>query len=469
VSDTQLIKPVILCGGAGSRLWPASREAMPKQFLPLFNGRSLFDLTLDRVSDSSLFEAPLIVAAEPLAERVLTSLRQAGCKAEVLLEPCRRNTGPAIAVATEVLGRQSPHALLLVLASDHFIPDTNAFRAAIRESASLAATGKIITFGIAPTSAHTGYGYIRPGSSLGNGIAEIEGFIEKPSATRAAELVSEGCLWNSGNFLFSAETMQAEIALFAPAISEAAREAAHRMAPDCGPRPASAIIDPGVFASAPAISIDCAVLERTSLGACKTVHYAWSDMGTWDSLWTSLDKDRDGNAVQGPATLQDTASSVIVSDGPHVAVVGMSDVAVVATRDAVLVAPRSITAPLAHLVNELKANPQTQSLTITPPQMTFAWGTSTVLEAETAVVARKTVINAGKATHPRCHEGFITQVTVVSGRTSLRFADSEIEIHPPRSVHVPSGTPYTITNVGSVTAICIELLVATTTSTQVET
>jgi len=353
--------PIILCGGAGSRLWPASREAVPKQFLPLFDGKSLFDMTLRRIADPAVFSSPVIVTAAAHAPLVLRGLQQADMSATILLEPCRRNTAPAIALAIEACGVSG--GPMLVLASDHYISDTPAFRRAVQESEVQARAGRIVTFGVEPDSPHTGYGYIEKGLPLGEGAFAIARFIEKPNHEVACSLLARGCLWNSGNFMFMPEVMQSEIARHQPAIAAVARQACQGMTRTDEAGTTVLAVVKETFMRAPDISIDYAVLEHSALGACKPVNYRWSDMGTWNALWEHQDRDAEQNAVFGPATLLNTQNALVLSEAQHVAVVGMSNIAVVATPDAILVAPRTVGGALSDLLKILRANPETSSLT----------------------------------------------------------------------------------------------------------
>ncbi len=279
----------------------------------------------------------MIVTAAALAPLVLKSLKQAGMAGTLLLEPCRRNTAPAIALAIEAGAR--PGEPMLVLASDHYIADAAAFRRAVQESEGQARAGRIITFGVEPDSPHTGYGYIEKGAPLGDGTFAIEKFIEKPKQDVAFSLLAKGCLWNSGNFMFMPEVMQAEIAKHQSGIATVVGHAAQRMTRSESDGSTILSVERDIFAEAPDISIDYAVLERSALGACKPVTYRWSDMGTWNALWEHHVRDERQNAVLGPATLLNTEGALVVSEAQHVAVVGMSNVAVVATPDAILVAP----------------------------------------------------------------------------------------------------------------------------------
>jgi mannose-1-phosphate guanylyltransferase/mannose-6-phosphate isomerase len=449
MNKAKLITPVILCGGAGSRLWPLSREAMPKQFLPLFEGRSLFDFTLERISDRSTFSAPVIVTAQPLAELVSQSLERAKCQGQIVLEPCRRNSAAAIAVAIELLTRTVPDALMLVLASDQFIEDAGAFRTAAHESAAMAAKGRIITFGIVPDSPHTGYGYIAPGADLGEGICAVTRFIEKPTASRAAELLAEGCLWNSGNFLFSADVMRAEIRKFEPRIAEVASAVANSMKIQQQEGQVFHLVPEEIFVQSPSIAIDYAVLERTARAACKPVHYRWSDMGTWNSVWSHLHKDESGNVTRGPVSLHETRNSLIFSEALHTSVLGLENISVVVTNDSVLVAPRDVSSSLTELTARLKSEPSTQHLTVTPAASSHNWGQERRIAQEEGFGAKLVTLKPDKSTPLFVHEHSDTHVLIVAGQVLANLDDIEVQAAASASIFVPAGTSFRLVNSGS--------------------
>jgi mannose-1-phosphate guanylyltransferase/mannose-6-phosphate isomerase len=448
VKEASLITPVILCGGAGTRLWPMSREAMPKQFLPLFDGRSLFDLTLERISDRSIFSAPVIVTAQSLAELVSQSMERAKCQGQIVLEPCRRNSAPAIAVAVELVLKATPDTLMLVLAADHFIEDAVAFRTAVSESAAIAAKGKIITFGIVPDSPNAGYGYIKPGPELGGGICTIGQFIEKPNTVRAAELVAEGCLWNSGNFLFRADVMRAEIEQFEPRIAEVARSSAKNMQCRQQERQVFHLIPEDIFTQSPSISIDYAVLERTTCAACKPVHYRWSDMGTWNSVWSHFEKDDNGNATRGPVSLLETSNSLVFSEALHTSVVGLENISVVVTGDAVLVAPREISSSLAELTAILKSQASAQHLAVTPAAASHNWGQECFIAREEAFGAKLVTLKPGKSTPFITRQYSDVHVLMIAGQALANVGDVEVQAEANASVLVPAGTPFRLVNSG---------------------
>src|SRR3954471_3411459 len=298
------IVPVIMCGGSGSRLWPVSRQSMPKQFVSLIGPDSTFRQVLQRVSDPELFGRPIVITSSDLRFVVAAQLRQSGIEADIVLEPMPRDSGPAVAVAAVLASKRDPDALALVLAADHVIRKSEAFHAACRQAAAVAAEGWIVTFGIEPTHPVTSYGYIRPGEKLNGGVARaIEAFVEKPDAASAAQYMADHYLWNSGNFLFRAATMLEEIQRFEPAMAEAASAAVAGVTRDLEFQR----LNPEAFVRAPRKSIDYAVMERPQRAAgLPTTDLGWSDVGSWSSLWDVLDHDAEGNATKGPVFLMDS-------------------------------------------------------------------------------------------------------------------------------------------------------------------
>src|SRR6195256_646981 len=305
------LTPVIMCGGAGTRLWPVSREAMPKQFVPLIGDRSTFQQTLARVSDPDLFERPIVITNGDFRFIVAEQLRELGIEADIVLEPSRRDSGPAVAVSAVLAAQRDRDALVLVLAADHVVRNPEEFRQACRHAADAAAAGRIVTFGIEPTYPATNYGYIRPGKKLnGSSVQAVEAFVEKPDAATAATYVAEGYLWNSGNFLFHAATMLAEIEHFEPAMAEAAKAAVNGLTRDLD----FLRLAPEPFARAPKKSIDYAVMERTKRAAVVPADIGWSDVGSWNAVWDILDHDAAGNATEGPVVMLDSRNSLVRSE-----------------------------------------------------------------------------------------------------------------------------------------------------------
>jgi mannose-1-phosphate guanylyltransferase/mannose-1-phosphate guanylyltransferase/mannose-6-phosphate isomerase len=341
------ITPVVLTGGSGTRLWPLSRAARPKQFLSLIGEKSMLEETLARVK-ADRFAPPLLVGAESQAD-LLEAL--AVDDARIILEPIARNTAPAIALAALSV---SPDTQLLVMPSDHVITDNQAFESAITKASELAAEGWLVTFGIAPGGPETGYGYIREGEALGAWGYRVESFVEKPDEdTAQAFLDTGGYHWNGGIFLFTAGAFLTSLRAHAPEIAsqcEQAMTAAKRDARLVRPEQDS-------FAAAPAISIDYAVMEQEERVAVVPVAMGWSDIGSWDALHALIEKDENGNGFWGDIVAVDTGNSLVRSDGPLVATIGVEDLIVVATADAVLIARKGQSQRVKEVVEALKASP----------------------------------------------------------------------------------------------------------------
>jgi mannose-1-phosphate guanylyltransferase/mannose-6-phosphate isomerase len=332
------ILPVILCGGAGTRLWPVSTEAAPKPFHALLSDESLFQATVKRVSSAAdgEFLPPMIVCGRMHRSLVEIQLAAIGAEASLLvLEPCGRGTAPIAAIASRLVAERWPQALVLMLSADHLIADEAEFRRTIGRGAAIA-DDWIVTLGIAPTRPETGYGYIRRGAALGQGLHAVDRFVEKPDLAKAVEYAASGQhSWNAGVFLFSPRLMLGELEAARPDIAEAAIAALPA-------RAAGAVIelDEARFHACPAEAIDRAVMERTSRAAVAIADFDWADIGAWDEVWRLSGRDAGQNAVRGDVDLADVSGSLVWSDGPTVAAIGVADLVIVATDKAVLVAPR---------------------------------------------------------------------------------------------------------------------------------
>ncbi|MBO9709824.1 MAG: mannose-1-phosphate guanylyltransferase/mannose-6-phosphate isomerase [Caulobacter sp.] len=345
------IFPVILCGGAGTRLWPASRPDRPKQFLKLLGAHSSFQETLLRVRDLAEGRDVIVVTGMGMVEMVREQAREIGASITVLVEPQARNSAPAVAAAAVLVERLDPGGVMLMLAADHHVGEPEAFREAARVAAEAANQGLIVTFGVRPTGPATGFGYIRPGEPAGQGVFRVAAFVEKPDLETARRYVAEGYLWNSGNFAFRAAILLGELRRFEPTVVEGARAAL-----------ADAVVEAGLvrldatgFARAASISIDYAVMERTDQAAVVPAAFDWSDLGAWDAIWGASPQDGAGNAAQGDVTLVDTTGVLARSTGPFVGAIGVSDLMIVAEPDAVLVCRRDDAQAVKVLVDGLKA------------------------------------------------------------------------------------------------------------------
>ncbi len=350
------IFPVILSGGSGTRLWPLSRAMYPKQFIRFFDdqGASFLAATLKRLPAEAGFAPPLIVCNNDHRFLVEEEAERAGVAPQaIVLEPVARNTGPAAAVAALLVAQQDPDGILVVMPSDHVVKDEPSFVAAVRRAVEVAATGRLVLFGITPAEPHTGYGYIRRGAPL-PGFTDafaVDAFMEKPDRETAAGYISAGgYLWNSGIFVFGARTFLDELVRLDPAILDAARRALEEAREDLG----FLRLGREAFARAPAISIDYAVMERTRAAAVVPVDIGWNDVGSWSSLWDVARHDASGNAVRGDAILQDTSNCYVHSERALVSTLGAKDLVIVATPDAVLVADRGRAEDVSGIVARLK-------------------------------------------------------------------------------------------------------------------
>jgi mannose-1-phosphate guanylyltransferase/mannose-1-phosphate guanylyltransferase/mannose-6-phosphate isomerase len=349
MNERRRITPVILSGGSGTRLWPVSRSGKPKQLLALTHVETMLQLTIGRCAEAAGFAPPVIVANAAHAGEIELQLAVSGYAAySLILEPAARNTAPAIALAA-LAGE--PDAILLVMPSDHVIADVSAFHAAIAKAVAPVEAGWLATFGITPTGPETGYGYIRRGTEIAAGVARVDRFVEKPDIATAQAYLDEGCYsWNGGIFLFTAASYIAALETYAPAILAAAREAM-----DKAERQGSRILpDSLAFGRSPEDSIDYAVMEKAERVAVVPVEMGWSDVGSWDALHEIAVKDGDGNAHHGEIMAIDTANCLIRSEGPLVAAIGVRDLIVIATGDAVLIMPRGDSQQVKRAIEMLK-------------------------------------------------------------------------------------------------------------------
>jgi mannose-1-phosphate guanylyltransferase/mannose-6-phosphate isomerase len=447
--------PVLMCGGAGTRLWPVSRESMPKQFVPLIGERSTFQQTLERVADPTLFARPIIITSADFRFIVAEQLRALGIEADIVLEPMRRDSGPAVAVAAALAEQRDPQAAVLVLAADHVVRKPEEFVAACRSAAAAVATGRIVTFGIRPSAPATSYGYIRPGIKLnGAAVFAVDAFVEKPDAPTATRYVAENYLWNSGNFMFRADVMLDEITRFEPAMADAARAAVAQLTRDLD----FLRLAPEPFARAPKKSIDYAVMERTTLAAVVPADMEWSDVGSWDAVWDNLDRDKTGNAISEHAIVLDGRNNLVRSEeGVLTAVVGVDDLVVVTTADAVLVTSRAKAESVKALVEQLKA--QNRREAVEHRRIYRPWGYYQGVDMGARYQVKRIVVKSGARLSLQKHFHRAEHWVVVKGTAEVTVGTEVKIVHENESIYIPIGSVHRMGNPGKIPLELIEVQV----------
>ena len=450
-----MIYPVILSGGSGTRLWPMSRTLYPKQLLRLLGDDSLLQQTVRRVADPSRFAPPLLVANEEHRFIVAEQLREAGARSRaLLLEPVGRNTAPAACIAALMLAESEPQGLMLLLPSDHIIGDEAAFAVAIDQAEAAARAGSLVTFGITPERPETGYGYIRRGAPV-DGIASVfrvAEFVEKPALGVAENFVASGeYFWNGGIFLFPAALFLDELEGMRPDIVRACRAAL------AGARRDDDFIrlDRAAFESCPADSIDYAVMEHTSRAAVVPVGMAWSDVGSWDALWEISDKDAAGNAIAGNVIAEDTRNCYLRSEAGLVAAIGIEDLVVVATSDALMLAPRDRTQEVRRLVARLAAERREEADAL--PTVHRPWGTYRSLHNGHRVQVKHITVKPGGRLSLQMHHHRAEHWIVVQGTAKIRRGDEEMMLTEDQSTYIPLGTAHRLENPGKIPLHLIEV------------
>jgi len=447
------IFPVILSGGSGSRLWPLSRESFPKQLLPLAGPRSMLQETALRVADRARFHPVMVVANAEHRFVIAEQLREIGeDQPTLVLEPVARNTAPAVATAALIASQSDPKALILVMPADHTVPDTAAFLAAVQAGVPAAEAGDLVLFGIQPDSPATGYGYIRAGAALQGAARRVEAFVEKPDAQTAEAYLADGRYsWNSGIFLLPAKALIAELEAHEPAVLAAVRQALAAARRDMD----FLRLDPDAFAKSPSISIDYAVMERTARAAVVPSSFLWSDVGAWSALWRLGEKDDNDNVEIGDTLAEDTRGSYLRSEGPLVATVGVADLIVIATPDAVLVASRHKDQDVKKLLERLHASEHraaTQNRRVYRP-----WGSyEGVTEGERFQVKRITV-NPGQKLSLQKHFHRAEHWVVVNGTAEVQLDGQSLLLSENESIYIPLGSTHRLINPGKVPLNLIEV------------
>lgn len=447
-----MLTPVLLSGGVGSRLWPVSRELHPKQFLPLAGELTMLQQTLERTGNLEA-SAPVVVCNEEHRFMVAEQLRQVGiAPSALILEPVGRNTAPAVALAALQEVARDPDAILLILPADHIIQDPAAFAEAVTRALPLAREGRLMTFGVVPQAAETGYGYVRCGASLGEDLYALEAFVEKPDAETAQSYLDSGSyLWNSGMFLLRAATYIQQLGEFQPDMLASCQRAMDSATVDMDfirPQAAS-------FSACPADSIDYAVMEHTRAGGVVALDCGWSDVGAWSALWEVAARDEHGNAIQGDVMLDNCRDSYFRSESRLVAATGVSNLVVVETADAILVADRDRVQDVKRIVNRLKAESRPEASLHS--RVYRPWGSYESLVTADRFQVKRIIVNPGQTLSLQMHHHRAEHWIVVHGTAEVTCEDRVFMLAEDESTYIPLGRKHRLANPGRIPLELIEV------------
>jgi mannose-1-phosphate guanylyltransferase/mannose-6-phosphate isomerase len=448
-----MIVPVLLAGGSGTRLWPLSREGYPKQFLKLTDEWSLLQHTARRAAALPGAAAPILICNDAHRFLAAEQLRQAKVEgAQVLLEPEGRNTAPAVAVACLVAREKyGEQASVFIMAADHIIPDQQAFAAAAKVAEDLAAAGRLATFGIKPTRAETGYGYLRRGAALPQGGYEVSAFVEKPDAERAKAYVDSGeYSWNGGMFLFRADVFLAELQRLEPAMLEACTQAVAQAKRDLD----FVRLDPAAFKAARSESIDYAVMEKTAKAALVPMDAGWDDVGSWSFLET-LQRDSRGNYAHGDVLLEDSDNTLVHSESRLTAALGLRDVVIVETKDAVLVSRRDRAQEVKRIVARLKQQGRSEAEAHTVVHR--PWGSYETIAMGPRFQVKRIVVKPGQKLSLQMHHHRAEHWIVVCGTARVTCGEKEFLMAENESTYIPLGSRHRLENPGSIPLELIEV------------
>jgi mannose-1-phosphate guanylyltransferase/mannose-6-phosphate isomerase len=453
-----MIIPVIIAGGSGTRLWPLSRELYPKQLLPLVDCRTMLQNTLMRLSGFDDFSRPIIVCNECHRFIVAEQLREINIQpASIILEPEGRNTAPAVAAAALSACSSDPDALLLVLPADHHIDDVNGFRQAVRTGASFARDLHLVTFGVVPIAAETGYGYIKKGEPLcsagcGEAAMKLGGFVEKPDRETAHRYLDSGeYLWNSGMFMFQASRVLEELDRYAPEIVRACRQAFAEGASDFD----FFRLGKEAFHSCPSDSLDYAVMERTDKGAVIPLSVGWNDVGSWDALWEINSKDEHQNVVVGDVLMEDVKTSYIHSTKRLVAAIGVENLIIVETPDAVLVSTRDRAQDIKLLVGRIKTGGRDEAAS--HKRVCRPWGAYECVDSETRFQVKRITVKPGAKLSLQKHHHRAEHWVVVHGTALVTRGEEQILLKEDESTYIPLGVNHRLENPGKIPLELIEV------------
>ena len=448
-----MLIPVLLSGGVGSRLWPLSRESFPKQFQDLTSDLSMLQETAARVDGLSDVAPPLVVCNEEhrflVAEQFRNEKRSAGA---IILEPEGKNTAPAVALAALRAVQSDATAILLVLPADHVIRQVEAFCEAVEQGLPFAQDGQLVTFGIVPTSAETGYGYLKRGEELAPNAFTLAQFVEKPDfATAEGYLDSGEYCWNSGMFLFSAQAYLDELGKFQPAMLAACREAMAATQTDID----FLRVDPAAFAACPADSIDYAVMEHTDRAVMVSLDCGWSDVGSWSALWDVADKDAQNNYIHGDVLVEDVKNSYLRSQGRLLAAVGVDNLVIVETPDAVMVADKNRVQDVKAIVNKLKAAGRDEAKH--QYRVYRPWGSYESLVEGDQFQVKRIIVKPGERLSLQMHHHRAEHWVVVKGTAEVVRGEETMILSEDQSTYIPLGTKHRLSNPGVIPLELIEV------------
>lgn len=444
---------VIMAGGSGSRLWPLSRSMFPKQFLTLDskNNLTMLQSTIDRVSDISTLE-PIIITNEQHRFIVAEQMREYGANSKIILEPVGRNTAPAIALAAFEAVKHGEDPVLLILAADHVILDKPAFQASVKNAFIQAQAGYLVTFGIVPTMPETGYGYIHRGSEIAENAYKVEQFVEKPSRETAEKYVVSGnYYWNSGCFMFKASSYLHELKRLSPEIYTACEKAANKIVKDID----FIRVDKDEFLKCPDDSVDYAVMEKTDKAVVVSMDAGWSDVGSWSALWEVSDKDENQNSYRGDVIMKNTSGCYIYAPNKLVAAVGLQNIVVVDTKDAVLVADKSKVQEVKQIVEQLKDEDRREYKE--HREVYRPWGRSDAIDKGGRYKVNRITIKPGKSEDLQVHYHRAEHWIVVSGTAKVTKENEIRLITENQSIYIPVGVPHCIENPGKIPLELIEV------------
>ena len=455
------IYPVILSGGSGTRLWPLSREHYPKQLLALVGEQTMLQQTISRLDNMPNIQAPLVVCNEEHRFLVAEQLRQLNMTPQaIILEPVGRNTAPALTLAALALAQNNPDAIMLVMPADHVIQNNNAFQLVVEHGARLAEQNQLVTFGVVPNGPETGYGYIKMGPAIdgqaganhGAIAFRVNAFVEKPDQLKAKQYINSGeYLWNSGIFMMRVSVWLEELQQHRPDIAKACTNCYEQGKADAD----FYRVDKAMFTSSPSDSIDYAVMEKTDRAAVIPLDAGWSDVGAWPALWEVSARDTDGNVLQGDVMTHQTSNTLLIAQHRFVAAVGLQDLIVVETADAVLVAHKDKAQDVKSIVNRLKEAKRTEH--ISHRKVYRPWGCYEGIDVGERFQVKRITVNPGAALSLQMHHHRAEHWIVVTGTARVTRGDEIFILTENQSTYIPLGTKHRLENPGAMPLEMIEV------------